>query len=142
MEPSWDTVREVYVVLRAVAQGALKQYDLVYSEYQTLALCARAHGPLTLKLVTQSLGVTPAATTDIGRRLEKRHLIQLIPNPSDRRSTLVILAPSGRALFLKARSAKRQALQDLGLLISSEGRKGLLRGLTELRQAIGSLQLA
>jgi DNA-binding MarR family transcriptional regulator len=121
-------------------QGALKEYGLLISEFHTLALCARAREPLTLKFIAQSLGVTPAAVTDLVRRLVKRGLIELSPNPADHRSRLVTLTPSGRTLVLQARHARRQAHRDIVLMISPEARQGLLRGLAELRQVIGSLQ--
>jgi DNA-binding MarR family transcriptional regulator len=141
-EPSWEMFHSVYLNMRGAIQGSIKQHGLLLSEYHTLALCDRAKDPLTLSLIAQSLGVTPAAITDLVRRLAKRGLIRLAPNPADHRSSVVTLTPSGRALVLQARSARRKAIHEIVLLISPEGRQGLLRGLSELRNATNSRQEA
>jgi DNA-binding MarR family transcriptional regulator len=134
VEPPWDSVRELYRILRGVTQEALNPRGLLVSEYHALVLCAR--NPVPLKSITQSLGVTPAATTDLARRLVHRRLIRLVPHPTDRRSRLAILTVSGHRLLGHARDDLRKALRELGVTISPEAREGLLRGVAELRRAL------
>jgi DNA-binding MarR family transcriptional regulator len=134
VEPPWDAVRELYRMLRAVSQQALNPRGLLLSEYHALVLCARS--PVPLKSITQSLGVTAAATTDLARRLVHRRLIRLVPHPTDRRSRLAILTVSGHRLLGHARDDQRKALRELGASISPQARQGLLQGVAELRQAL------
>ncbi len=135
VEPPWDSVRELYRILRGVTQEALNPHGLLLSEYYGLTLCSR--GPTPLKSITQALGVTPAATTDLARRLAGRGLIRLAPHPTDRRSRLAILTVPGHRLLRQAMEGQRKALRDLGVKISPPARQGLLRGVMELRLALG-----
>jgi DNA-binding MarR family transcriptional regulator len=137
-EPSWDLVHEVYLALRCVVHGAIRKYGLLVSEYHTLKICASAPEPPTLKFIASSLGITPAGTTDLVRRLAERGLIHLSPNPADRRSRIATLTPAGRTLLQQARTARKRALRELFCSLSSEGKRGFLLGITELHQAIES----
>ena len=133
-EPPWETIRELYQVLRGLTREALAPHRLLLSEYQTLRLCEQ--GPAPLKEVTQALGVTPAATTDLVRRLAQRRLLSLSPHATDRRSRIATLTPKGRRLLSAARHAHSAALRELGVRLSPEAREGLRRGLSELREAL------
>ncbi len=130
----WDGVRELYHLLRGVLQKALGRYGLLLSEYRALALCGQ--GPVPLKSITRALGVTPAATTDVARRLAHRGLIRLVAHPTDRRSRVAILTRSGRRLLRRARDDQQQVLRDLGVRISPPARRGLQRGVAELRREL------
>jgi DNA-binding MarR family transcriptional regulator len=44
------------------------------------------------------LGTDTAGMTKLADRLEAKHLIERHPNPQDRRSVLITLAPDGQAL--------------------------------------------
>lgn len=134
VEPLWDSVRELYGVLRGVAQPALARSGLLLSEYRALSQCE--HGPIPLKAITQALGVTPAATTDLVRRLHDRRLLRVVPDVDDRRSRLATLTAAGESLLRQARDSTRTALEELGIRISPAGRAGLLRGVAELRVAL------
>ena len=134
VEPPWESVRELYRILRGVTREALRPHGLLLSEYQALALCAP--GPVPLKSITRALDVTPAATTDLARRLQRRRLIRLEPHPTDRRSRLAVLTDPGRRLLRDARDAQRKALRELGTRIPPTAREGLLGGVAELRKAL------
>jgi MarR family transcriptional regulator, lower aerobic nicotinate degradation pathway regulator len=137
LEPLWESVRELYSVLRGVAQTALARNGLLLSEYQ--ALCRCADGPVPLKSITRALGVTPAATTDLVRRLERRRLVRVRPDDRDRRSRLAVLTAAGRRLLSESRAAKRRALASLDVQISPSARRALLDGSAELRRALVDL---
>ncbi len=134
VEPPWESVRELYQILRGVTREALGPHGLLLSEYQALALCAP--GPVPLKSITRALDVTPAATTDLARRLQRRRLIRLSPHPTDHRSRLAVLTEPGRRLLREAKDAQRKALRELGARVSPAARDGLLGGVAELRQAL------
>lgn len=134
VDPTWEAVREVYRTLRGVTQRALAPHELLLSEYQTLVLCER--GPVPLKSITETLGVTPAATTDIARRLGDRRLLRFSSDADDRRSRIANLTGEGRRRLAKARAAHAAALRALGVRISPEARRGLRHGLAELHRAL------
>ncbi len=134
VEPPWESVRELYRILRGVTREALRPHGLLLSEYQALALCAP--GPVPLKSITRALDVTPAATTDLARRLQRRRLVRLEPHPTDHRSRLAVLTEPGRRLLREAKDAQRKALRELGARIPPTAREGLLGGVAELRHAL------
>ena len=134
VDPPWESVRELYRVLRGITREALRPHGLLLSEYLALALCAP--GPVPLKSLTRALDVTPAATTDLARRLQRRRLIRLEPHPTDRRSRLAVLTEPGRRLLGEAKGAQRKALRELGARISPTAREGLLGGVAELLQVL------
>lgn len=133
LEPLWDAVRDLHLILRGATQAALTSRGLLVSEYHTLALCE--NGPVPLKSITEGLGVTPAATTDLVRRLESRRFIRVGPHQTDRRSRIASLTPAGHRILRQSREAKRKALRELGVEISPTGRRALLQGVVELREA-------
>ncbi len=134
VEPPWDSVRELYQLLRGATQAALGPSGLLLSEYGALAVCAQS--PVPLKSITRTLGVTPAATTDLARRLAQRGLIRLAAHPTDRRSRVASLTESGHQLLRRAKEDQKRALRGLGVMISPQARQGLRRGVAELRWAL------
>ncbi len=139
-DPTWETVREIYRTLRRVTQRALTPHELLLSEYHALVLCER--GPVPLKSITETLGVTPAATTDIVRRLGDRRLLRFSSDSRDRRSRIANLTSEGRRRLAKARAAHTAALRTLGVRISPEARRGLRQGLAELNRALAESGMA
>lgn len=133
-EPPWEAVRELYRALRGVGREALRPHGLLFSEFQTLSLLERA--PVPLKVVTQALGVTPAATTDLVRRLARRRLVAVSPHPSDRRSRVVGLTRLGETRLAAARRSYAGALEGLGARLSPASSRGLRRAVRELRESM------
>jgi len=76
--------------------------------------------PATMAEIAKALRLTPYAVTKIVDALEKEHLVDRIPHPTDRRVTNVVLTPVGRE-FLDAGLERRQmALEDLVGALSAE----------------------
>lgn len=57
------------------------------------------HGPLTMKDLAKTMGVTTGTLTVMIDRLEKMELATRAPNPEDRRSYLIDLTEAGREHF-------------------------------------------
>lgn len=127
----WESLAETYESFLRRLVGTLNVYGLLLSEYRALRLCRSAFVPLST--ITKALGVTPAATTDIARRLVGRGLVRRVPNPSDRRSTLLAITPKGERAYRAARSRYHSYLDQLNRSLSSEAREELERGLAEMR---------
>ena len=134
LEPPWEAVRELYQALRSVGGEALRTHGLLLSEFRTLSVLE--HGPVPLKVVTQALGVTPAATTDLMQRLATRRLVRLCPHASDRRSRLAALTRLGEQRLSEARHSYANALKGLGARLSPASSRGLRKAVRELRESI------
>jgi DNA-binding MarR family transcriptional regulator len=134
----WDSLAETYDAFARRLIALLNGYGLLLSEYRALRLCRSAYVPLSA--ITRALGVTPAATTDIARRLVSRGLARRVPNPSDRRSTLLTITPQGEAVYREARGRYRSYLGQLNASLSPQAREELERVLVELRKLLGQIE--
>ena len=128
-------IRAANRALDDLLRRSVAGFDLLPAEYRALARIARneVDRPITL---SRSLGITPAATTDLLDRLEGRGWLRRVPNPGDRRSFLLEITPRGLRKFAAARRAYRTALLRSSGGMTPEGRGALLRGLVEFQRVL------
>jgi DNA-binding MarR family transcriptional regulator len=137
-EELWDSLAEAYEIFVRRLVATLNVYGLLLSEYRALRLCRSAYVPLST--ITKALGVTPAATTDIARRLVGRGLARRVANPSDHRSTLLAITPKGARLYREAHARYRSYLGRLNRSMSSEARGELARRIAEMRRLVAGIE--
>jgi DNA-binding MarR family transcriptional regulator len=134
----WDSLAETYEFFVRRLVATLNDYGLLLSEYRALRLCRSAYVPLST--ITKALGVTPAATTDIARRLVSRGLARRVANPSDRRSTLLAITPKGARLYREAHARYRSYLGRLNRSLSTEAREELAGRIAEMRRLVAGIE--
>jgi DNA-binding MarR family transcriptional regulator len=134
VEEPFQRLREAMFLMRSRWRRELEQFDLTYSDYLVLAVCAR--GPARASEVARALGVTPAATTDALDRLERRTLVRRSPDPKDRRGVRIRLTPAGSRLVRQTRTAKRATMRYLRDAMSATEREALAVGLGALTRAL------
>lgn len=80
------------------------QFELHQGEFDVLATLRRSGSPyaMTPTDLHEGLMLSSGAMTSRLDRLERKGLIERVPAPTDRRSTLVRLTPAGLALIDKA----------------------------------------
>ena len=85
-------------------ERAMSQHGLKVSEFLVLGALRRIGPPycLTPTELFKSLLITSGTITKRIDRLEQRHLVERLPDPSDRRGTLVRLTPLGKEIADKA----------------------------------------
>jgi DNA-binding MarR family transcriptional regulator len=87
-----------------------------------------AHGPLRMSVIAERLAVVARTVTDVVDGAEVAGLVARRDDPTDRRSTLVELTPSGRRLLDQLDAARRQsAARVFGVL--TEAKRGQLLAL-------------
>jgi hypothetical protein len=79
--------------------------------------------------------VTHVAAVKLVDRLLKKELVTREQSPSDHRQSLLQVTEAGRRLVIAARSERVQRLEDVLAKMSSEDRKGLIRGLERFIEA-------
>ena len=79
------------------------QFELHQGEFDVIATLRRAGSPyaMTPTDLHEGLMLSSGAMTSRLDRLERKGLIERVPSPNDRRSTLVRLTPAGLALIDK-----------------------------------------
>lgn len=111
----------------ARANRALKPLGLKVRSYSVLSLACDDVSP-TQRDLAEFLSLDPSQIVPLVDDLEKRELVTRIPDPSDRRSKVVIATDAGQRLYVEARKATaRSEAEALGML--SEAERTQLRGL-------------
>ncbi len=97
---------------------------LTPSQLSVLASLDRL-GPLTLTALAENEGVAGSSISGIVARLADKGLVKRVPNPEDRRSTLVEPTEQGRAVLEKGRGERTAYLAERLERLSAEEREVL-----------------
>lgn len=81
--------------------------------------------PLRMVRLAEELRIVPRSLTPVVDALEEAGLVRRQTDPGNRRSTLVLITPEGRAASDRARDARRQAGEELFAVLSEEQREQL-----------------
>jgi DNA-binding MarR family transcriptional regulator len=103
-----------------------------------VTLTLSPEGSRRLSYLTRYLMVHQTTITQVVDQLEKRGLVRREPHPTDRRATLAVLTPAGRALC----GAATAALAEAGFGMAGVDRgtlRTLIESLREARCAVGDL---
>ena len=113
-------------------------YDLSNGAFDVLATLRRAGAPyiLTPTELFASLMVTSGTMTTRLQKVQKRGLIERIPNPDDARSMLVKLTGAGRELVEKVVFEHVENERRILEKLPAETRRQLDAGLAELMQVL------
>ncbi|SHG03623.1 MarR family winged helix-turn-helix transcriptional regulator [Streptoalloteichus hindustanus] len=100
-----SVMRVQQIVLSSVDQ-ALRPLGLTFARYEALVLLVFSQrGSLPMRVMGERLQLHPTSVTNIVDRLEADGLVRRLPHPTDRRTTLVEIADSGRDLMKRATEA-------------------------------------
>lgn len=100
-------IKKTALVIEKLSNHALAPYELTHTQYKILMLLYRKQDqPLRQIDVENHFAMTNPSVNGIIQNLEKKRLVQRVPNPEDRRSKLLVLTE--RALSM------RQELHALG----------------------------
>ncbi len=111
--------------LRYGYKQRLEPLGLNPGQARALRALAEADGPLRMVRLAEQLRIVPRSLTPVVDALEESGLVRRQTDPSNRRSTLVVLTPEGQALHERAREARRRAGQELFAVLSDEERAHL-----------------
>ena len=95
----------------ALERGQQSRHGLSLSEADLLLAVAHApDGRLPLSGLAAATNITSGGVTRIVDRLEDRALVRRVPHPTDRRSALVELTPTGSELALEADDTRQEVI--------------------------------
>ncbi|MEO1770180.1 MarR family winged helix-turn-helix transcriptional regulator [Candidatus Enterococcus ferrettii] len=80
------------------------------------------------------LGMDKPTVSGIVKRLENKQLLKKRPNPSDQRSSLLLLTESGEAILKKCQKISEQILENSLSILSYEEQQTLNSLLTKVNQ--------
>lgn len=102
----------VGVTTQALEQAAPGD-DLTFSQWRALLILGDAAEGCRVGEVAARVGVTLPATSRLLRRLERRDLVTLRPDETDRRATRARLTPRGREVRDAILAYRRSALLEI-----------------------------
>jgi len=114
-------VRHAWLSMRSVLAEALDEHGLSVQQYGTL-LCVREDPGLTIADVGRVVGTTRQSANELITGMERAGLIERRPNPKDRRTQQVHLAPAGARKLAEASPAIRKVEEELEASFSKADR--------------------
>ncbi|KID28259.1 MarR family winged helix-turn-helix transcriptional regulator [Prauserella rugosa] len=130
-------VMRVQQIVQSAVDGALKAHGLTFARYEALVLLTFSQrGALPMRVMGERLQLHPTSVTNIVDRLEKDGLVNRLPHPTDRRTTLVEITDSGHDRYEAATKAVTDI--DFGLVgLTDRQTEQLTELLTRVRKAAG-----
>lgn len=103
-------IMRVQQIIQSAVDSALKPHGLTFARYEALVLLTFSkRGSLPMRVMGERLQLHPTSVTNIVDRLEKNGLVNRLPHPTDRRTTLVAITEEGHA----RREAATKAVTDI-----------------------------
>ncbi|WP_265521091.1 MarR family winged helix-turn-helix transcriptional regulator [Oerskovia flava] len=113
--------------VRRDAGARLRPAGTTPGQYRLLHVLARCDGPRRLSALATTLDVAPRSITSKVDDAEDAGLVRRIPDPTDRRATLVELTDEGRAVVEEIGAARADEAGTLLARLSDVERAELLR---------------
>ncbi len=128
------SVTRVHQIYMARVESVLRPFELSFARYELLmVLLFSRRGSLPLNKLGSRLQVHPTSVTNAVDRLEQQGMLRRMAHPTDGRTTLAEITPTGRRVARKATDALNAevfAAPGLGLR-EVESLVGILTGLRE-----------
>jgi DNA-binding MarR family transcriptional regulator len=133
------SIIRVHQVLTQRADQILAPIGLTFSRYEVLVLLYFCDGSLPLTQLGKLLQVHQTSVTNLVDKLEAKGFVKRTPHPTDRRSTIAQITPTGRELTQKAiKSLNSELFRDLGL--TDDEVRVLMTVLTKMRRSWGDFE--
>lgn len=127
-EVFWAVARR----LREKSQETLAPWDITPAQWRALRVLRR-HGVMRLSELSDRLRIAPRSATEVVDALEARGLVRRMPDPGDRRATLVEVTEAGTEILEAIRGASSSEAERVFGRLSPADRAGLARILSQLR---------
>jgi|SRR5579859_5996959 len=105
-------------------EPTLVEIGITQGEAHVLAQLAR-HGPTSIATLHHEFGHKRSTLTNIGDRLERKHLVRRELNPSDRRSFVLHLTASGRRAAVRVTKRLDALERELAARVTERDLAGL-----------------
>ncbi len=133
------TLMRAQQILMAHLNDLLLPFDLTFPRYEALMLLYfSSDGSMPLGKVGERLQVHPTSVTSLTDRLERSGYVAREPHPSDRRTTLAELTPSGREVAELATEVLNEDRFGMGAL-DTDSHEALIVLLDRIREMGGDV---
>jgi DNA-binding MarR family transcriptional regulator len=130
-----DLIRFEIELWNAVDARLKSEFNLPLSHFEPMSVMDRL-SRCRVYDIAHELGITTGGTSKLVDRIEASGYCRRLPNPDDRRSSLLELTPEGKRLFAKAGVAFDEELQRwLGAAVPERTLRQFASTLARLRAA-------
>ena len=130
-----DLIRFEIELWNAVDARLKREFDLPLTHFEPMSVMDRLPNCRVYDIASE-LGITTGGTSKLVDRIEASGYCRRLPNPEDRRSSLLELTPAGRRLFAEAGEAFDDELERrLGAAVPERTLRQFGATLTRLRAA-------
>lgn len=126
-EAFWAVARQ----LRRLSREALAPWDVTPSQTRAIGVLTR-HGQLRLSELAEHLRIAARSATEVVDGLAERGLAERLPDPHDRRATLVTLTAAGVEVAEAVRAARATEARSYFARLGPADRAELARILRSL----------
>jgi DNA-binding MarR family transcriptional regulator len=136
-----DLVRFEIEIWNAIDARLRKDFDLPLAHFEPMLVIDRLPGCRVYDIANK-LRITTGGTSKLVDRIEASGYCRRLPNPADRRSSLLELTDAGRSILAEAAEAFDEELQRwLGTAVPERTLRQFAGTLARLRQAGQSVDL-
>jgi MarR family transcriptional regulator, organic hydroperoxide resistance regulator len=136
-----DLIRFEIELWNAVDTRLKADFDLPLTHYEPMAVIDRTPGCRVYDIGTELL-ITTGGASKLVDRIEASGYCRRLPNPADRRSSLLELTPRGRSILADATVAFDQELQHrLGTAVPERTLRQFAATLSRLRTTTPSIAM-
>jgi len=130
-----EIIRFEIELWNAVDARLKNEFDLPLTHFEPMSVIDRLPGCRVYDIASE-LGITTGGTSKLVDRIEASGYCRRLPNPEDRRSSLLELTPAGKRLFAEAGEAFDDELERrLGAAVPERTLRQFGATLTRLRAA-------
>ena len=130
-----DLIRFEIELWNAVDSRLKSEFNLPLTHFEPMSVMDRLPGCRVYDIATE-LGITTGGTSKLVDRIEASGYCRRLPNPADRRSSLLELTPEGRRILTEAGEAFDDELQRwLGATVPERTLRQFASTLARLRAA-------
>ena len=130
-----DIVRFEIELWNAVDTRLKNEFDLPLTHFEPMSVMEKLPGCRVYDIASE-LGITTGGTSKLVDRIEASGYCRRLPNPADRRSSLLELTPAGQRMFAEAGVAFDDELRRwLGTALPERTLRQFAATLTRLRAA-------
>jgi DNA-binding MarR family transcriptional regulator len=130
-----DIIRFEIELWNAVDARLKSEFDLPLTHFEPMSVIDRLPGCRVYD-IARELGITTGGTSKLVDRIEESGYCRRLPNPADRRSSLLELTPEGQRMLAESGGAFDEELERLlGAAVPERTLRQFAAALTRLRAA-------
>ena len=130
-----DIIRFEIELWNAIDARLKSEFDLPLTHFEPMSVIGRLPGCRVYDIAAE-LGITTGGTSKLVDRIEASGYCRRLPNPADRRSSLLELTPAGQRMLAQAGVAFDEELQRwLGAAVPERTLRQFAATLSRLRAA-------